>query len=205
MPPRPVYFRFTEVNRQAGIKFRHNNGAFGAAFLPETMGSGVAFLDYDGDGWQDIFFVNGRNWTPTEVAAYKQSAISREEARFLMARQATRQTNRLAPLARQVPPNKPYRRTVGALYHNNRDGTFRDVTRGSGLDIEMQGMGVAVGDYDNDGRPDLVVTAYGRNYLFRNCSTNGRARFREEAVRAGVRDSGWCSCAAFLDYDNDGR
>ncbi|HEX8464872.1 MAG TPA: CRTAC1 family protein, partial [Abditibacterium sp.] len=201
-------FRFADVTQPAGIRFKHNNGAFGVMFLPETMGSGAAFIDYDGDGWQDIFFVNGRNWTAAELAAYKKSEMNAEEAEMLRAVNP----NALSRFVRQIPPNKPARRTVGALYRNNRDGTFSDVTARSGLDIEMLGMGAAVGDYDNDGRPDLCVTSYGRNYLFRNLTAKSAAKgavsqpkFREEAVLAGVKSADWSTCAAFLDYDKDGR
>src|ERR687886_1021846 len=79
-PSGPV--EFTDVTAQAGIRFKHNSGAFGKKYLPETMGSGAAFLDYDNDGWQDIFFVNGRNWTAAEVAAYKNSSYSNDEVKF---------------------------------------------------------------------------------------------------------------------------
>lgn len=204
IPSSAVTARFVDVTKPAGISFTHNNGAFGAALLPETMGSGAAFIDYDSDGWQDIFFVNGRNWTQAEVIAYKNSPLRSDEARVLLANRS----DSGAAVTRKVPPNKPYQRTTGALYHNNRNGTFSDVTRGSGLDIEMLGMGAAVGDYDNDGRPDLFITSYGRNYLFRNLSTRAsgaQPRFREEAVTAGVKDSDWNTSAAFLDYDKDGR
>jgi hypothetical protein len=101
-----------------------------------------------------------------------------------------------------VPPRPAHRRTPGALYHNNGNGTFTDVTKGSGLDVEMFGMGAAVGDYGNDGLADLYVTGYGRNYLFRN---QGQGRFKEVAQQAGVRGNGWDSGAAFLDYDKDGN
>jgi hypothetical protein len=201
--PFPVNFRFTDVTRKAGITFKHNNGAFGAMLLPETMGSGAAFIDYNGDGWQDLFFVNGRNWTHAEVTEYKNGKINPTETKFLL---ANRSASGFA-VKRQVPREKPYQRTGCALYRNNHDGTFTDVTRGSGLEVEMLGMGAAVGDYDNDGRPDLCVTSCGCNYLFRNLTASGagaRPRFREEAVQAGVKDSDWTTCAAFVDYDKDG-
>ena len=120
-------FRLVDVTRQAGIHFQHNSGAYGAKFLPETLGPGCAFLDYDQDGWQDILLINGMDW----------------------------------------PGHKRQRSTM-RLYRNNRNGTFTDVTRHAGLDIEMYGMGVAVGDYNNDGFPDLFVTCVGQNRLFRN-------------------------------------
>ncbi len=102
--------QFTDVTQSAGIRFRHQNGAFGRKFLPETMGSGAAWLDADGDGWQDILLINSRNW-----------------------------------------PGQPSRGGRQALYRNNRNGTFSDVTATSGLGLEMYGMGVAAADYDNDG------------------------------------------------------
>src|SRR5580698_7214511 len=101
-------FRLTDVTAAAGINFQHNNGAFGGKLLPETLGAGCAFLDYDGDGWQDILLVNGAHW-----------------------------------------PGHKRRRSTLQLYRNNRDGTFTDITRKAGLDVEMYGMGVAVGDYNN--------------------------------------------------------
>src|SRR6202171_352718 len=109
---------FRDVTQQAGIHFVHNNGAFGKKFLPETMGPGVAFIDYDDDGWPDIFLVNGMDW-----------------------------------------PGHVQKHSTPKLYHNNHDGTFTDATHKAGLDVEMFGMGVAVGDYDNDGYDDLFVTA----------------------------------------------
>src|SRR5215470_17832896 len=107
--------RFTDVTAAAGIKFTHNSGRAGKKWLPETMGSGCAFFDADGDGWLDILLINSKDWTPRG------------------------------------------RRTTAALYRNNRDGTFTDVTRGSGLDVELYGFGVAIADYDNDGRDDVYV------------------------------------------------
>ena len=111
-----------DVSAKAGIDFRHNSGAYGGKLLPETLGSGCAFLDYDGDGWQDILLVNGMDW----------------------------------------PGHKRQRSTL-RLYRNNRNGTFTDVTRKTGLDVEMYGMGVAVGDYNNDGFPDVLITCIGQN------------------------------------------
>ena len=120
-------FRLVEVTTQAGIDFQHNSGAFGGKYLPETLGSGCAFLDYDNDGWQDIILINGMDW-----------------------------------------PGHKQRRTTLRLYHNNRNGTFTDVTRRAGLDVEMYGMGVAVGDFDNDGFPDLFLSCVGQSRLFHN-------------------------------------
>jgi hypothetical protein len=124
----------------------------------------VAFFDYDGDGWQDIFFVNGRNWTEAEIQAYKNGAGKQHRAQHNFV----------------LPPNKPYQRTLGALYRNNGNGTFTDVTRGSGLEIEMYGMGASAGDFDNDGRIDLFVTSYERVYLFHNKSNQNKAKFRPQ-------------------------
>ena len=187
LPSGPV--RFTDITKASGIHFVANNGAFGAEWIPETLGTGVAFIDYDNDGYPDLFFVNGRNWTDAEIAAYKNGPGKKHFAEHGFV----------------LPPNKPYQRTTCALYHNNGDGTFTDVTHGSGLDIEMYGMGVAVGDYDNDGRPDLLVTALDRLYLFHNESTPGHPHFREVAGALGLRSHGWFTGAAFVDYDRDGR
>ena len=152
--------QFNDVTTAAGIHFRHTSGAFGKKYLPETLGSGVAFLDADGDGWQDILFVNGRNW-PGQAG----------------------------------PPSFP------ALYHNNGNGTFTDITRTAGLAVEMYGMGVSVGDYDNDGDPDIYITALGPNHLFRN--TGGK--FEDVTARAGVGDPGFSTSAVWFDYDRDGK
>jgi hypothetical protein len=156
---------FTDVTASAGIRFRHVNGASGKKYMPETMGSGCAFIDFNGDGWLDLFLVNSR----------------------------------ALPGAPDSPPALP------ALYQNlgGASPTFSDVTAGSGLDVSMYGMGVAVGDYDNDGRDDLYVTAVlepGR--LFRN---EGSGRFRDVTRAAGVGNDGhWGTSAAWVDYDRDG-
>src|SRR4030081_3536712 len=120
-------FRFVDVTAPAGLRFQHNTGAFGGKYLPETLGPGCAFLDYDNDGWQDILLVNGMDW-----------------------------------------PGHKRRRTTLHLYRNNRNGTFTDVTRQAGLDIELYGMGVAIGDFNNDGFPDIYITTVGQNRLFQN-------------------------------------
>jgi enediyne biosynthesis protein E4 len=160
--PRPTGpITFTDVTAQAGIHFRHNNGAFGKKYLPETMGSGVCVIDFDNDGWPDLLFVNGADW-----------------------------------------PGHPSRRTTPALYHNNHDDTFTDVTKAAGLDVEMYGLGCTVGDYDNDGNDDLYITAIGGSHLFHNA---GNGRFVDVTAKAGVADSGFPASAVWFDYDHDGR
>jgi len=153
-------FRLVDVTTRAGIHFLHNSGAFGGKFLPETMGSGCAFLDYDSDGWQDILLVNGMDW-----------------------------------------PGHKRQRTTLRLYHNNRDGTFSDVTRRAGLDVEMYGMGVAVGDYNNDGHPDLLITCVGQNRLFKNIG----GKFVDVTQPAGLGGrEAFSTSALWFDYDRDG-
>jgi len=154
-------FRFVDVTSSAGIRFQHNSGAFGGKFLPETLGSGCAFLDYDRDGWQDVLLINGMDW----------------------------------------PGHKQQRSTL-RLFQNNRNGTFTDVTSRSGLDLEMYGMGVAVGDYDNDGFPDILVTCVGQNRLFHN---TGKGTFRDVTDSSGLgKRSGFSTSALWFDYDRDG-
>jgi hypothetical protein len=161
LQPTATLPQFTDVTAAAGITFRHISGATGKKYLPETMGSGAAFLDIDSDGWQDILLVNSRNWPGAKgPAAYP------------------------------------------ALYRNNRNGTFSDVTRTAGLEIEIYGLGVAAADYDNDGDTDIYLTALGPNRLFRN---NGAGRFEDVTVAAGVGDPGFSASAAWFDYDRDGR
>ena len=161
--PAASAIRFEDVTRAAGIHFVHNNGAFGKKWLPETMGPGVAFIDYNNDGWQDIFFVNAQDW----------------------------------------PGHHVHGATTPALYRNNHDGTFTDVTRQAGLAVSMYGMGVAVGDYDNDGYDDLFVTAYGQSHLFHN---NGNGTFTDVTKKAGLSGPNELSTgAAWVDYDRDGH
>jgi hypothetical protein len=153
---------FQDVTAKAGIHFVHNNGAFGKKFLPETIGPGVAFIDYDNDGWPDIFLVNGTDW-----------------------------------------PGHGQKHTTPKLHHNNHDGTFTDVTHKGGLDIEMYGIGVAVGDYDNDGYDDLFVSAYGQSHLFHN---NGNGTFTDVTQKAGLAGvKEFSTSAAWVDYDKDGK
>jgi hypothetical protein len=158
-PSGPI--RFVDVTQAAGIHFRHNSGAYGKKYLPETMGSGVCVIDYDGDGWQDILFINSMDWPEHKTSV-----------------------------------------STPALYHNNHDGTFTDVTRSSGLAKQMYGLGCAVGDFDNDGRDDIYITALGGNYLFRNL---GGGRFADVTTKAHVKDAGFSTGAAWFDYDNDGK
>jgi enediyne biosynthesis protein E4 len=154
--------QFQDVTAKAGIRFVHNNGAFGKKYLPETIGPGVAFIDYDNDGWPDVFLLNGTDW-----------------------------------------PGHAQKRSTPRLYHNNRDGTFSDVTRKAGLDVEIYGMGVAVGDYDNDGYDDLFVTAYGQSRLFRNNGNGTFSDVTQKAGLAGVKE--FSTGAAWVDYDKDGK
>lgn len=154
-------FRLVDITAKAGINFRHNSGAYGGKLLPETLGSGCAFLDYDGDGWQDILLVNGMDWQG----------------------------------------HKRQRSTL-RLYRNNRNGTFTDVTRKAGLDVEMYGMGVAVGDYNNDGFPDILITCVGQNRLFRN---TGKGTFVDVTRASGLAGKqGFSTSALWFDFDGDG-
>jgi hypothetical protein len=154
-------FRFVDVTGTAGIRFEHNTGAYGGKLLPETLGSGCAFLDYDADGWQDILLVNSMDW-----------------------------------------PGHKRQRTTLKLYHNNRDGTFGDVTKAAGLDVEMYGMGVAVGDYNNDGFPDVFISCVGQSRLFRN---TGKGTFVDVTKTAGLLGKqGLSTSAVWIDYDRDG-
>jgi hypothetical protein len=148
---------------RAGISWVHENAMSPQRYIPETIGPGVAFLDYDNDGWMDIYLVNSG-----ESDFYK--------------------------------PSKPLR---NALYKNNRDGTFSDVTEKAGVPGGTFGMGVTVGDFDNDGFPDLFITSYGRCILYRN---NGSGTFTDITVKAGLANIGseWTTSAAWFDYDNDG-
>src|SRR3984893_1082525 len=161
-PPSAV--QFTNVTAQAGIKFVHYPGNKGIAIIREVFGPGVCVGDFDGDGWQDIYFVNGRD-------LYDRGIVARN-----------------------------------ALYHNNGDGTFTDVTESTGVPGTGYGLGCVWGDYDNDGFPDLYVTQFGRNVLYHN---NANGTFTDVTDKAGV--SGIASGtqfhggATFFDYDRDGK
>ena len=159
--PAGAQVRFTDVTAEAGIDFTHTSGAAGKKYLPETMGSGVGFFDYDADGDQDLLFVNGVEW----------------------------------------PEAKSGRGTTSALYRNRGDGTFENVTAGSGLDVPSYGLGLAIADYDGDGDRDVYVTALGPNLLFQN---QGNGKFREVGAEAGVNHGGFGSSATWLDADRDG-
>ena len=167
-------FRFVDVTSQAGIHFVHNTGAYGGKLLPETLGAGCAFLDYDGDGWQDILLVNGADW-PGHESSGRSSGNRREHK------------------------SEP---STLKLYRNNRNGTFSDVTHSAGLDVEMYGMGVAVGDYDNDGFPDILITCVGQNRLFKN---TGKGTFVDVTKSSGLGGRQALSTSAiWFDFDRDG-
>lgn len=153
--------QFVDVTSEAGIDFVHVNGATGKKYLPETMGSGVAFFDYDDDGDQDLLFVNGMPW----------------------------------------PGDASPARATPALYANDGNGSFTDVTARSGLDREIYGLGVAIADFDDDGDRDVYLTALGPNLLFRN---DGGGKFTEIGAEAGVDHDGFGSSATWLDFDEDG-
>jgi enediyne biosynthesis protein E4 len=146
----------------SGINWVHTAGKSADKHLPETSGAGCAFLDYDNDGWMDIYLVNSG------------------KSEFYQ-------------------PSRPLR---NALYRNNRDGTFTDVTERAGVAGGGYGMGVAVGDYNGDGFPDIYVTQFGHNILYRN---NGDGTFTDVTEKAGVAAAGWSSSAVWFDYDNDGK
>ena len=154
---------FEEVQAaKSGITWQHVNGRSENYYLPETTGAGCAFMDYDSDGWMDIYLVNSGHCDFYD-------------------------------------PKPPLR---SALYKNNRDGTFTDITEQAGVAGGGYGMGVAVGDYDGDGQPDMYVTQYGRSILYHN---NGDGTFTDVTEKAGVAALGWSSSAVWFDYDNDGK
>jgi hypothetical protein len=154
---------FEEISAKAsGITWVHNNARSMERYLPETVGAGCAFFDYDNDGWMDIYLVNSG---PSDFYT-------------------------------------PTTQLRNALYHNNHDGTFTDVTDKANVAGRAFGMGVAAGDYDKDGWADIYVTNYGRNILYHN---NGNGTFTDVTDKAGVAATGWSTCAVWFDYDNDGR
>ncbi len=157
--------KFVDVTSAAGVTFLHNNGAYGDKLLPESMGGGVAFLDYDNDGRPDLLFVNSDYWPG------------------------------------QRPAGKPD--STMALFHNEGGGKFTEATAGSGLDVSLYGMGVAVGDYDNDGRVDVFLSAVHGNRLFRNL---GEGKFRDVTAETGVGGdpTDWGTSCGWFDFDNDG-
>ena len=160
---------FVDVTAKAGVHFEGKASHTPLKYLIETMGSGVALLDYDNDGRLDIFLVNGAPLTN--------------------------------PMAKGAIPQKSGPEYWNRLYHQKKDGTFEDVTEKAGLQGIGYGMGVAVGDYDNDGYEDLYVTAYGGNRLYHN---NGNGTFTDVTVASGTGGSGWSTSAAWMDVDNDG-
>jgi len=158
----PIVFR--DISEKAGLTgWHHKMGTPKKTFILETIGSGVALLDYDNDGWLDIYLVNGSTYEALDGKAN--------------------------------PPR-------AALFHNNHDGTFTDVAAQAGVTNERWGFGVAVGDYDNDGWPDLYVSNFGKNRLYHN---NHDGTFTDVAERAGVTLGNWSTGASFGDYDGDGK
>lgn len=151
--------KFSDITKQAGINFTHNSGRAGKRWLPETMGSGAAFLLADEDEYPDLILINSKDWAARG------------------------------------------RKSLSALYRNNKNGTFTNMTAGSGLDVEMFAMGVAVADYDNDGRQDIYVTALEGDRLFHN---EGNFKFKDVTAASGIRNANFGTSAAFLDYDKDG-
>jgi len=152
--------KFTDITAASGVKFTQNSGRAGKKYLPETLGSGGAFFDADGDGWPDILLINSKDWTPRG------------------------------------------RKSLSALYRNNKNGTFTNITAGSGLDVEMYGMGVAIADYDNDGKEDVYITALEGDRLFHN---EGGGKFRDVTKASGINNANFSTSAAWLDYDKDGK
>ena len=158
----PVIFQ--DISQQAGLTtWKHVMGTPRKAYILETIGSGVALLDYDHDGWLDIYIVNGSTFN--------------------------------AESGKAMPPH-------AALFHNNHDGTFTNVAEQAGVTNDRWGFGVAVGDFDNDGWPDLYVANYGKNRLYRN---NHDGTFSDVAEKAGVTLGNWSTGPSFGDYDGDGR
>jgi hypothetical protein len=159
-PQKPTFEEVSPTTSK--ITWKHDNAQSPDRQLPETVGAGCAFLDYDNDGWLDIYFVNSG---PSDF----------------------------------FTPTTPLK---NALYHNNHDGTFTDVTDKAGVAGGKFGMGVAAADFDGDGYVDLYITNYGPNILYRN---NGNGTFTDVTDKAGVAAPGWSTCATWFDFDNDGK
>jgi len=158
----PAFPRFENIGPRAGLEFKLTSGSSSKAYILESMGGGVGFIDYDNDGWIDVFLVNGS--TLDSERAGNNKASSR-------------------------------------LYHNNHNGTFADVTDKAGVRTTRWGMGMCVGDVNNDGFDDLYLTNYGPNTLFLN---RGDGTFRDFSAESGTQAPGWSSSCAFADYDQDG-
>ena len=159
-PQKPTFEEVSPTTSK--ITWKHDNAQSPDRQLPETVGAGCAFLDYDNDGWMDIYLVNSG---PSDF----------------------------------FTPPAPLK---NALYRNNHDGTFTDVTDKAGVAGGRFGMGVAAADYDGDGNIDLYITSYGENILYRN---NGNGAFTDVSEKAGVTAPGWSTCATWFDYDNDAK
>src|ERR1700723_1417445 len=157
----PNYPQLVDITKSTGISFDHKSSPEGK-FIAESMSGGVALIDYDGDGWPDIYFTNTQS---VDMALHGKKSRS-------------------------------------ALYHNNHDGTFTDVTEKAGVGYPCWAMGTAVGDYNNDGLPDLIVSCFGGVVLYRN---NGDGTFTDVTKAAGLDiDKGWATGVTFGDYDGDG-
>src|SRR6185503_1942043 len=170
VPQAPSPVTFTDITATSGITFRHASSPTPQKYLLETMGGGVAMLDYDNDGRLDLYFANGAQLAD--------------------------------PMPKGATPDKRDSRYWNRLYHQKPDGGFEDVTERARVKGEGYSMGVAVGDYDNDGWADIYVTAYGGNTLYHN---NRDGTFDDATRRAGVAGSGWSTSAGWFDYDGDGR
>ena len=181
--PSNAELQFTDVTHEAGIHWTHIDGRSGQKYLMETLGSGAAFFDYDSDGAPDLYLVNGAP-LPGYDATVKQNIDKTS-----------------AMITAEITADF-YSRPTNSLFRNNDDGTFTDVTEDAGVGDTGYGHGCAVGDYDNDGHPDLYVTNYGVNRLYRN---NGNGTFTDVTEKAGVAEPRWSTSCAFADYDNDGH
>ena len=169
--------QFTDVTAAAGVVFRHEAGATGKKWYPETMGAGGGFFDYDGDGWLDILLINGRRW-PEEGGPLNWP-----------------------PSADAVAGERQEPEPTMRLYRNQGNGTFADVTQRAGLAIPLYGMGLVAADYDNNGTQDLLITGYRETRLFRN---EGNGTFIDVTPQAGMAQGNWDTAAAFVDVDRDG-